>query len=71
MRRLRRWLNLPTVMRVLLLPYVGEDGELFDVRYSYMMINDFSWVTGEYLWKMTAEKVQASFAASRTHIFCN
>ena len=39
----------PTVMRVLLLPYVGEDGELFDVRYSYVMINDFSWVTGEYL----------------------
>lgn len=39
----------PTVMRVLLLPYVGEDNVLFNMRFAYIMINDFSWTLGEYL----------------------
>lgn len=42
-------LNPPTVMRVLLLPYVGEDNELYTLRYAYLLVNEFKWVVGDYL----------------------
>lgn len=42
-------LNPPTVMRVLLLPYVGDENELYTLRYAYLVVNDFKWVVGDYL----------------------
>ncbi|MDQ5988249.1 MAG: hypothetical protein CSYNP_04007 [Syntrophus sp. SKADARSKE-3] len=41
--------SAPKVMRVLLLPYKGADGELFMSRYAYFMADDPKWVIGEYL----------------------
>lgn len=34
----------PKVLRVLLLPYRGEDGELFMARYVYITLGDSRWV---------------------------
>ncbi len=39
----------PQVMRVLLLPYKGEGGELFMPRYVYFMTEDPRWIMGGYL----------------------
>jgi len=39
----------PRVMRVLLLPYKGEGGELFMPRYVYFMADDPQWIMGGYL----------------------
>ena len=39
----------PKVMRVLLLPYKGESGELFMPRYIYFMAEDPRWIMGGYL----------------------
>lgn len=39
----------PKVMRVLLLPYKGESGELFMPRYIYFMADDPRWIMGGYL----------------------
>ena len=39
----------PTVMRVLMLPYRGEQNELYMLRYVYMFVNDPHWVIGDYL----------------------
>ncbi len=39
----------PKVMRVLLLPYKGEGGELFMPRYVYFMADDPRWIMGGYL----------------------
>ena len=39
----------PRVMRVLLLPYKGEGGELFMPRYVYFMADDPRWIMGGYL----------------------
>lgn len=39
----------PKVMRVMLLPYKGESGELYMARYAYVMIDDPKWVMGDYL----------------------
>jgi conjugal transfer pilus assembly protein TraV len=36
-------------MRVLLLPYKGEGGELFMPRYVYFMADDPRWIMGGYL----------------------
>jgi len=39
----------PKVMRVLLLPYKGDGGELFMPRYVYFMADDPQWIMGGYL----------------------
>jgi len=39
----------PRVMRVLLLPYKGDGGELFMPRYVYFMADDPRWIMGGYL----------------------
>lgn len=39
----------PRVMRVLLLPYKGEGGELFMPRYVYFMAENPQWIMGGYL----------------------
>ncbi|MDI6615089.1 MAG: type IV conjugative transfer system lipoprotein TraV [Syntrophaceae bacterium] len=39
----------PRVMRVLLLPYTGDGGELFMPRYVYFMADDPRWIMGDYL----------------------
>ena len=39
----------PKVMRVLLLPYKGEGGELFMPRYVYFMADGPRWIMGGYL----------------------
>ena len=39
----------PRIMRVLLLPYKGEGGELFMPRYVYFMADDPRWILGGYL----------------------
>ena len=39
----------PRIMRVLLLPYKGEGGELFMPRYVYFMADDPRWIMGGYL----------------------
>lgn len=37
-------LQPPKILRVLLLPYKGEDGELFMTRYVYLKIEDSKWI---------------------------
>ena len=37
-------LQPPKILRVLLLPYKGEDGELFMSRYVYVKIEDSKWI---------------------------
>lgn len=37
-------LQPPKILRVLLLPYKGEEGELFMTRYVYMQIEDAQWI---------------------------
>ncbi|HHL35616.1 MAG TPA: hypothetical protein ENJ30_14755, partial [Desulfobulbaceae bacterium] len=37
-------LQPPTILRVLLLPYKGEGGELFMSRYVYVKIEDSRWI---------------------------
>ena len=37
-------LQPPKILRVLLLPYKGEDGELFMSRYVYVKIEDSRWI---------------------------
>jgi len=39
----------PQVMRVLLLPYRGEGGELFMARYAYFFVERPQWILGDYL----------------------
>ena len=39
----------PEVLRVWLLPYEGEGGELFMERYVYVMVEPSRWVLGSYL----------------------
>ena len=39
----------PTVMRVLMLPYRGEQNELYMLRYVYMFVDEPHWVIGDYL----------------------
>jgi len=39
----------PQVMRVLLLPYRGEGGELFMARYAYFFLDRPEWILGDYL----------------------
>ncbi len=39
----------PTVMRVLMLPYRGEQNELYMLRYVYMFVDEPRWVVGDYL----------------------
>ncbi|MDD2466387.1 MAG: TraV family lipoprotein [Desulfobulbus sp.] len=40
-------LNPPKIMRVLLLPYRGENNELFMTRYAYLEIEPSQWVLTE------------------------
>lgn len=37
----------PKIMRVLMLPYKGEGGELFMPRYSFVQVEDARWVLAE------------------------
>jgi conjugal transfer pilus assembly protein TraV len=39
----------PRVMRVLLLPYKGDGGELFMPRYAYLFLESPTWILGGYL----------------------
>lgn len=39
----------PQVMRVLLLPYRGDGGELFMARYAYIFLDRSKWILGDYL----------------------
>ncbi len=41
----------PSVMRVLMLPYKGDENELYMLRYVYIMIDGPKWVMGDYLFK--------------------
>ena len=45
----------PTVMRVLILPYQGDGGELNMMRYAYIMTDKPRWVMGDYLVKQPEE----------------
>ena len=45
----------PLVMRVLILPYQGEGGELNMMRYAYIMADKPRWVMGDYLVKQQEE----------------
>ena len=40
----RPMLKPPKILRVLLLPYTGEDDELFMTRYVYLKIEDSKWI---------------------------
>lgn len=35
-----------SILRVLILPYTGEDGSLYGARYVYMVVRDGTWVIG-------------------------
>lgn len=39
----------PKVMRILFLPYKGENSELFMSRYAYLLVDEPKWVMGGYL----------------------
>lgn len=39
----------PSVIRVLILPYQGDDDELLMPRYAYFMLDKPKWVVGDYL----------------------
>jgi len=39
----------PKVMRVLLMPYKGDNSELYMSRYAYFMVDDPKWIMGDYL----------------------
>lgn len=39
----------PQVMRILFLPYKGEDNELFMLRYVYFFVDEPKWILGDYL----------------------
>ncbi len=41
----------PSVMRVLMLPYKGDENELFMLRYVYIIVDGPKWVMGDYLFK--------------------
>lgn len=45
----------PVVMRVLILPYQGDGGELNMMRYAYIMMDKPRWVMGDYLVKQPEE----------------
>jgi conjugal transfer pilus assembly protein TraV len=42
-------LAAPQVMRVLVLPYRGDQNELYMMRYVYLLTDDPKWVMGNYL----------------------
>lgn len=46
----------PTVMRILMLPYKGDENELYMYRYVYLVIDGPHWVMGDYLFKDKASK---------------
>ncbi len=39
----------PTAMRVLFLPYPGDDHELYMPRYVFMFVDEPKWLLGDYL----------------------
>ena len=39
----------PSVMRVLMLPYKGDQNELYMMRFVYLFIDEPRWVMGDYL----------------------
>jgi conjugal transfer pilus assembly protein TraV len=39
------------VMRVLTLPYKGDENELYMLRYVYIIVDGPKWVMGDYLFK--------------------
>ncbi len=41
----------PSVMRVLMLPYKGDDNELYMLRYVYIIVDGPKWIMGDYLLK--------------------
>ncbi len=41
----------PYVMRVLMLPYRGDQNELYMLRYVYVFVDEPRWVIGDYLMK--------------------
>jgi len=41
----------PAVMRVLMLPYKGDENELYMLRYVYIIVDGPKWVMGDYLFK--------------------
>ncbi len=41
----------PNVMRVLMLPYRGDQNELYMLRYVYVFVDEPRWVIGDYLMK--------------------
>jgi conjugal transfer pilus assembly protein TraV len=45
----------PTVMRVLVLPYQGDDDDLLMPRYVYFMTEKAKWIVGDYLVRTEGE----------------
>lgn len=41
----------PAVMRVLMLPYKGDENELYMLRYVYIIVDGPKWVMGDYLFR--------------------
>lgn len=41
----------PAVIRVLMLPYKGDENELYMMRYVYIILDGPKWVMGDYLFK--------------------
>jgi len=39
----------PQVMRILVLPYKGDQSELYMMRYIYLLVDESQWVMGRYL----------------------
>ncbi len=39
----------PTVMRGLVLTYIGDENELYSYQYVYFFVDDPSWIFGDYL----------------------
>ena len=46
----------PVVMRILFLPYQGDDGELNMPGYTYIMLDKPKWVMGDYLIRQQGEQ---------------
>ena len=39
----------PKVMRICILPYRGDQNELYMMRYVYLLVDEPKWVVGDYL----------------------
>jgi conjugal transfer pilus assembly protein TraV len=53
----------PIVMRVLFLPYPGDDHELYGYRYAFMFVDEPRWLLGDYLRETPGAKSSAGRGA--------